>query len=554
MINNEDIGEMEEDEGPIMQLPFEILLHIFAYSKRYELDSVHQLVCQRWREVVNDTAMWKRNCSNEFLVENLYNPSKLDWKKTFLMRRKMWKLIANNRLITPSPAPRSMVRVTESTPRPSLPLPDQSVFFDEDDDVIEENRSFSSIEEERIENDLERAVEELNDSIRSLRDLNTPPRTVADEFNPLMFHGQNNQLVYLDQIKHSGVYVGHAGGIDSQAVGVIQSVYELGLFPYGDIPFFSYFEVKITNRGSRGFIGIGIAPRGYKNAEPGWRIGSFGYHGDDGRVYHNSGWGKAWGPTYTAGDVIGCLINTKTRSISFTKNGTNLGVAFSSIQLLQCEYCLTVGLHSYGEEISVNFGNEPFLFDVKDYAKETFLLETITEVRGKSDTDTFKDLLNKISRNEDIGNTPEMEVELRHLVKALTPLSRGELTEETPTERIQDIIRSVLLEDPISLSDEDDDQEYQQKDGIFTEAISWFGGGNKNIGQLFGINENPNDEDSELNISQSELRAIANGALEVDSPEGVNPTARIQFSQQYDEYFPSDESFGDNELNLSIEQ
>lgn len=65
----------------------------------------------------------------------------------------------------------------------------------------------------------------------------------------------------------------------------------------------------------------------------GWERESFGYHGDDGHFFANSGSGTAYGPTYQEGDVVGCGLNTMTGDLFFTKNGVFLGVA-AVVQLL----------------------------------------------------------------------------------------------------------------------------------------------------------------------------------------------------------------------------
>lgn len=57
----------------------------------------------------------------------------------------------------------------------------------------------------------------------------------------------------------------------------------------------------------------------------GWEKNSYGYHGDDGHSFCSSGNGKAYGPTFTTGDVIGCGFNLIDNTCFYTKNGVNLG-------------------------------------------------------------------------------------------------------------------------------------------------------------------------------------------------------------------------------------
>ena len=58
---------------------------------------------------------------------------------------------------------------------------------------------------------------------------------------------------------------------------------------------------------------------------PGWKYGSWAYHGDDGKKFSEVGIRAAYGPTYSTGDVVGCGLEIQTGSVFFTKNGENLG-------------------------------------------------------------------------------------------------------------------------------------------------------------------------------------------------------------------------------------
>jgi hypothetical protein len=112
---------------------------------------------------------------------------------------------------------------------------------------------------------------------------------------------------------------------------------------------------------------------------PGWDSNSFGYHGDDGKIYHDDARSgiRRYGPIFGAGDVVGCGIDYLARAIFFTLNGQFLGYAFGKLSLksLQQDFYPTVGLHNTKWPVQCNFGCEqPFVFDLTTIAagqKET---------------------------------------------------------------------------------------------------------------------------------------------------------------------------------------
>lgn len=129
-----------------------------------------------------------------------------------------------------------------------------------------------------------------------------------------------------------------------------------------------YFEVRIVSKGRDGYMGIGLSAQGVNmNRLPGWEKNSYGYHGDDGHSFCSSGTGKPYGPTFTTGDVIGCGINLIDNTCFYTKNGVNLGIAFSD---LPANLYPTVGLQTPGEVIDANFGQQPFVYDIEEVMKE----------------------------------------------------------------------------------------------------------------------------------------------------------------------------------------
>ncbi|XP_002739300.1 ran-binding protein 9 [Saccoglossus kowalevskii] len=129
-----------------------------------------------------------------------------------------------------------------------------------------------------------------------------------------------------------------------------------------------YFEVKIVSKGRDGYMGIGLSAQGVNNNRlPGWDKHSYGYHGDDGHSFCSSGTGQPYGPTFTTGDVIGCGVNLIDNTCFYTKNGHNLGIAFTD---LPPNLYPTVGLQTPGEVVDANFGQSPFVFDITDMMKE----------------------------------------------------------------------------------------------------------------------------------------------------------------------------------------
>ncbi|KAI7860177.1 hypothetical protein BDC45DRAFT_493801 [Circinella umbellata] len=131
-----------------------------------------------------------------------------------------------------------------------------------------------------------------------------------------------------------------------------------------------YYEMKIISKGEDGFIGMGFcSAKNGLDRLPGWDKDSWGYHGDDGHSFEESGTGKSYGPRFSTGDVIGCGINMADETAFYTKNGTYLGIAFQKLNLSMDLYPC-VGLRTLGEHVTVNFGQDPFIFDIVHYIKE----------------------------------------------------------------------------------------------------------------------------------------------------------------------------------------
>ena len=126
-------------------------------------------------------------------------------------------------------------------------------------------------------------------------------------------------------------------------------------------------------------VSIGLASAAFPlfGKQAGWDRHSYGYHGDDGSVYHSSGVGSArFGPTFGVGDVVGCGLDYRDGSVFFTKNGRYLGVHPSSRSAslddsngLIGGWYGVVGLDS-SSVVRVSVAG-PWLFDVVSYERQT---------------------------------------------------------------------------------------------------------------------------------------------------------------------------------------
>ncbi|KAG1656322.1 hypothetical protein FOA52_006653 [Chlamydomonas sp. UWO 241] len=130
-----------------------------------------------------------------------------------------------------------------------------------------------------------------------------------------------------------------------------------------------YFEMTVLEKGELGRVAIGYSPREFTlSKQPGWEPNSYGYHGDDGKKFGGNGKGEDYGPKFGKGDTVGAAYSLSTQEIFFTKNGVKLRTAFRRIR---GELFPTLGLHSKGEVVRVNFGQAPFKYDIEALLCET---------------------------------------------------------------------------------------------------------------------------------------------------------------------------------------
>lgn len=114
-------------------------------------------------------------------------------------------------------------------------------------------------------------------------------------------------------------------------------------------------------------VGVSLANFHLHSRMPGWDAASYGFHGDDGGIFHNSGqMVRQYGPTFGVGDIIGCGLDYQASSLFYTINGKFLGYAFQmKEEELLMDWYPTVGVDT-NSLVHCNFGTDrPFAFDLQ---------------------------------------------------------------------------------------------------------------------------------------------------------------------------------------------
>jgi len=142
-----------------------------------------------------------------------------------------------------------------------------------------------------------------------------------------------------------------------------------------------YYEHTITAIGGEQSVGIGTSLNSGSSAYIGSISGQYGYY-MNGNKYTNSS-GSTYGASYTTGDVIGVAYDADAGSLTFYKNGTSQGVAFTGIT--GTFFALAASRTTGGTNISdLNFGQRPFSYTPPTgfVALNTYNLPTPTIVNG----------------------------------------------------------------------------------------------------------------------------------------------------------------------------
>lgn len=210
-----------------------------------------------------------------------------------------------------------------------------------------------------------------------------------------------------------------------------------------------YFEVEIKQKSKDTAIAVGFSTsEASLERLPGWETHSWGYHGDDGKMFFGEHSGRNYGHTFGAGDVIGCGVNFSTCQAFFTRNGLDLGICFRELKR-DVKLYPTIGMKKHsGALVTANFGQRPFVFDIGDKmlserTKASYYISTakVGALRPPLDEDSLiQELVAQFLAHDGYVETAnafagEMRREKRDLNNAL-PVNTPKPTERDDTDAV----------------------------------------------------------------------------------------------------------------------
>lgn len=122
-----------------------------------------------------------------------------------------------------------------------------------------------------------------------------------------------------------------------------------------------YAEMTVTTVGFESSVGLSTQPFVSGNPYVGGNSTSWGYYASNGNKYTNSS-GSAYGSSYTSGDVIGIAFDADTGTLTFYKNNTSQGTAFTGLTSGPYYFAMEGRTSTSANDVSINFGQRPFAY------------------------------------------------------------------------------------------------------------------------------------------------------------------------------------------------
>lgn len=119
-----------------------------------------------------------------------------------------------------------------------------------------------------------------------------------------------------------------------------------------------YFEVTIEKADPGAQVAVGLCLESHTT----WESGSYSYNSNKNKAWFARGARRQenYGQTFGAKSVIGCGWRHAERTVFFTKDGEDLGAAFSSVAMSEDARLVPAVSASKGVRVKLNFGQAPF--------------------------------------------------------------------------------------------------------------------------------------------------------------------------------------------------
>jgi len=181
-------------------------------------------------------------------------------------------------------------------------------------------------------------------------------------------------------------------------------------------------------------VAIGLSTSRFRPAAkmPGWDVHSYGYHSDDGGIFHGAGdMERVYGTTYGVGDTVGCGIDYSHGNggaIFFTLNGKFLGYAWTDVSAIAMGDDLypTVGVDT-NCPLDINLGTRPFDFDLGGFmqGQQKQVVDALGPLVAANKSEVKEADGSDIDRRVDLKKTHEWGKGVADFNVNVSPFSRG---------------------------------------------------------------------------------------------------------------------------------
>eukprot|EP01122_Echinamoeba_exundans_P015246 TRINITY_DN7151_c0_g1_i2.p1 TRINITY_DN7151_c0_g1~~TRINITY_DN7151_c0_g1_i2.p1 ORF type:complete len:339 (+),score=22.68 TRINITY_DN7151_c0_g1_i2:56-1018(+) len=127
----------------------------------------------------------------------------------------------------------------------------------------------------------------------------------------------------------------------------------------------AYYEVEVLGKYDTDCgVCFGLAGHNLISGCPGWHLGSYGWHGDDGSLFLHNPFGQEGPGKFGTGDVVGAGIHLDSSSGFFTWNGDLVAWFHIDPELRHCLHAHITSCMS--DRISVNLGERQFVYQLEN--------------------------------------------------------------------------------------------------------------------------------------------------------------------------------------------